>query len=177
MKNELGQLRQDIISAFNRSIAPADAAALTSNRKQYKAFKTVEPLLNKGEAGVAGRMPGDVPAALLPSAVASNYSSVAGTPLADLSQIGAQFIVNRVPQTGGSIRAALQNTAIGAGLMAGGMSNPIAALATIPAAAGVNAALGSPRIARALINHQPNTLTNQQLQQLMYRTAPVTSGQ
>ena len=53
LKNELGDLRQTIIKTFNDSVSPTDAAALTLNRSQYKAFKTVEPLLRSAEAGVA----------------------------------------------------------------------------------------------------------------------------
>jgi hypothetical protein len=83
LKNELSDLRQSIINTFNKSVSAEDAAALTLNRSQYKAFKTVEPILNSAEAGVAGRLPGDIPASLLPQAVNKSYSQVAGTPLAD----------------------------------------------------------------------------------------------
>jgi hypothetical protein len=144
LKNELGDLRQTIIKTFNDSVSPQDAAALTLNRGQYKAFKTVEPLLRSAEAGVAGRMPGDIPAALLPGAVAKNYRS--GSPMSDLSQIGSQFLVDRGPQTGGSTRAALQNTAIGAALMGTGGIPALAA--GIPAGMGLQAMLQSPRMAQ-----------------------------
>lgn len=144
LKNELGDLRQTIIKTFNDSVSPQDAVALTMNRSQYKAFKTVEPLLRSAEAGVAGRMPGDIPAALLPAAVAKNYRS--GSPMSDLSQIGSQFLVDRVPQTGGSTRAALQNTAIGAALMGTGGIPALAA--GIPAGIGIQAMLQSPRMAQ-----------------------------
>lgn len=154
IRNELGDLRQTIISAFNASVSPADAAALTLNRRQYKAFKTIEPILKSAELGVAGRMPGDVPAALLPGAVSKNYSNVAGTPLADLSQIGSQFLVDRVPQTGGSMRAALQNTAIGGALMGGAMVNPLATAAAVPTAIGLQSALSNPNFARAVMGQK-----------------------
>lgn len=178
LKNELNDLRQELIQSFNRSIDPADAAALTMNRQQYKAFKTVEPLLNKGEAGVAGRLPGDIPAALLPSAVASNYSRASGVPLAELSQIGSRFIVNRTPQTGGSTRAALQNTALGAALAGGFFTNPMLAAAAVPAAAGVQGLLGSPVLARGLLNLSPDaTPIGSLLGPLTYRTAPLIPAQ
>lgn len=180
LKNELSDLRQEIIAAFNRGVSPQDAAALTKNRSQYKAFKTVEPLLNSAEAGVAGRMPGDVPAALLPQAVARQYSSAAGTPLADLSQIGSRFIVDRTPRTGGSMRAALQNVGIGTALVGAGTTNPLLAAATVPAAAGVNGLLGSPMLARGLLSGQPGggiggLLVGPALEELAYRSAPVLS--
>lgn len=173
LKNELGDLRQNIISAFNRGISPEDAAALTMNRSQYKAFKTVEPLLNKGEVGVAGREAGDIPASLLPSAVAKSYQNAAGTPLADLSKIGAKFLVDRVPQTGGSTRAMIQNSALGTALSYGAMTNPMSLFA-VPAAFGANAALGNPALARRMINSQGGLLSLPQgLQQFGYQAAPV----
>lgn len=147
LKNELSDLRQNIISSFNKSVTPEEAAALTLNRGQYKAFKTVEPLLNKGETGVAGRSAGDVPAALLPQEVSKSYSRAAGTPLADLSQIGSQFIVDRVARTGGGVRAAIQNGALGIGAA----SNPVAAAVALPFAALTNKALGNPQLAKSLV--------------------------
>lgn len=155
LKDELTRLRGDMLSAFNRSVSPEDAAALALNQKKYKAFKTVEPLLAKGEAGVAGREAGDVPAALLPNAVMSSYkSNVAGSPLAELSRIGSKFIVDRTPQTGGSARAMIQNSAIGGALGAGMLTNPALALPVIPLGMGLNKALGSPALARSLIDAQ-----------------------
>lgn len=177
LKNELGDLRREIIDAFNRSVAPADAAALTLNRSQYKAFKTVEPLLNAAEMGVAGRAPGDIPAALLPNAVARSYNR-GGGPLAELSQIGSRFIVDRTPKTGGSARAAIQNTALGAALLGGYMTNPALALAAVPAAAGVQGLLGSPALARNLLNTSPNAMPiGAGLLGATYRAAPLIPAQ
>lgn len=139
LKNELGDLRQSIIKTFNESVSPADAASLTLNRTQYKAFKTIEPLLNSAEAGVAGRMPGDVPAALFPAAVAKNYR--AGSEMGDLSQVGSQFLVDRVAKTGGSTRAAIQNSLLGAALYGGG--GIPAMLAAAPVAIGAQKMLQS----------------------------------
>jgi hypothetical protein len=178
LKNELSDLRQSLISAFNRSISPADAAALTLNRGQYKAFKTVEPLLNSAEAGVAGRLPGDIPAALLPNAATKSYGNVAGTPFEDLSQIGSQFIADRVARTGGSVRAALQNSAIGSVLGLGAFHNPIAAGAVIPAAMGVNKMLGSPAIARSMVSPAVQSPAQyNELLQFLARQQPVMMNQ
>lgn len=154
LKDELTRLRGDIIGAFNRSVSADDAAALALNQRKYKAFKTVEPLLAKGELGVAGREAGDVPAALLPQAVFGSYkTNVSSSPLADLSRIGSMYLVDRVPQTGGSARAMIQNSAIGGALGVGALTNPLA-LGVIPAGMAVNKALGSPTVARALMNAQ-----------------------
>lgn len=180
LRNELNDLRQSIISAFNRSVSPADAAALTSNRGQYKAFKTVEPLLAGAEAGVAGRQVGDVPAALLPQAVRKSYgANISGSPLGDLSQIGSQYVADRVQRTGGSARALVQNSAIGSALGLGALTNPLAAAAVIPAAMGAQKAMGSPELAKRMLmaaQSNPNALQrllmSPDVQQAILRAAP-----
>lgn len=168
LRNELGDLRQTVIGAFNRSVAPSDAAALTLNRAQYKAFKTVEPLLNSAEVGVAGRAAGDVPAALLPNAVNRSYRNAAGTPLADLSAIGSRFLVDRVPRTGGSGRAMVQNSALVGFLGAGAFTNPALAGASAITLGGANKALNSPMLGRLLLEQAPDLPTG-----LLYRSAPL----
>jgi hypothetical protein len=176
LKDELGRMRQDVLGAFNRSVSPEDAAALALNQKKYKAFKTVEPLLQKAEAGVAGRASGDVPASLLPGAVFGSYkNNVAGSPLADLSKIGSQFLVDRVPQTGGSARALIQNSAIGAALGTGMLTNPLLSAAVIPAAMGAQKALGSPALARSIMRQQAPNLGL--LEESIYRSAPLLTSQ
>ena len=178
LRNELGELRQGILGAFGRSVSPQDAAALTLNRKQYKAFKTVQPLLEGAEAGVAGRAPGDVPAGLLPGAVRKSYSDgVAGSPLAELSQIGSQYVADRVARTGGSNRAMIQNSAIGALLGLGGYAEPTTALLALPAAYGTQKLLGSNTAARALVERaaagQAAPAAPSALEILLQRSAPV----
>jgi len=151
LKNNLNELRQSVVGAFNRSVSPQDAAALKLTQGQYKAMKTVEPLLQKAEASVAGRTPGDIPPALLSQAVVNSYKGgVANSPLTEVAQIGQRFLVDRVPRTGGSPRALLQNAAIGGALGTGAWMNPYTLLA-VPAAMGINRALGSPAVARGLM--------------------------
>lgn len=176
LKNDLINLRQDMITAFNRSVSPEDAAALALNQSKYKAFKTVEPLLNKGELGVAGREAGDVPAGLLPGAVLQSYrNNPAGSPLGELSKIGSKYLVDRTPQTGGSARAMIQNSAIGGALGAGMFTNPLLALPVVPAAMGLNQALGSPMLARSLLSAQSPQLGG--LLTSAQRTLPVLTAQ
>lgn len=152
LKTNLSDLRTEMLAAFNRSVAPQDAQALTAVRGQWKAFKTVEPLLEKSDAGVAGRLSGDVPPALLPNAVAKSYSNASGTQLGELSQIGGRFMVNRVPQTGGSTRAMLQNTVLGGGLLtAAGAASPVAAAGGAVTAGLLQKAIGDPKLARQLL--------------------------
>lgn len=172
LRNELNDLRQTVIGAFNRSVNPADAAALTQNRAMYKAFKTVEPLLNSAEVGVAGRVSGDVPVALLPNAVNRSYSNPAGVPLADLSAIGSRFLVDRTPQTGGSARAMIQNSALGTGLALGGWTNPVLAGGGLLSMGGISKALNSPTVGRALMNPAPQVPTG-----LLYRASPLLLSQ
>ncbi len=182
LKDDLSNLRRAVIDAFNRSVSPADAAALTLNRQQYKAFKTVEPLLQSAEAGVAGRNVGDVPAALLPQAVKQSYKGgISNSPFADLSQIGSQYVADRVGRTGGSARAAIQNTAVGTALLGtGAMTNPLLAAGAIPVAAGVEGLLSSPRAARAMLPGGQNPirglLDQLELERLLYLSAPVTAA-
>lgn len=153
LKNDLVELRGSVIRAFNRSVSEADAAALKGNQSAYKAFKTVEPLLNKAETGVAGRVSGDVPAALLPQTVATSYrNGAAGTPLAEVAQMGSRFLADRTPQTGGSAKALLQNSMVVGGLLgSGGLTSPLALIGA-PAAIGLNKALGSAALSRGLLS-------------------------
>lgn len=172
LRNELGDMRQSIIGAFNRSVSPADAAALTLTRSQYKAFKTVEPLLTGAELGVAGRMVGDVPASMLPQAVRKGYSDPTGTELGDLAAVGSNLLADRVVRTGGSARAAVQNGLLGAGLYA----NPGLALGGAAGAAGLAAALNSPRLGARMLKPSGNLLgapTRENALRLLGRAAPV----
>lgn len=172
LKNELGDLRGAIIKAFNQSVSPTDAAALTLTREQYKAFKTVEPILRSSELGVAGREAGNVPAALLPGAVNKGYGTLKNAPLADLSQVGSKFLVDRAPQTGGSARAALQNTAVGAALTGAGGWPALAA--AVPVAYGAQKLMQSPEAAQMLmgIGQPPQTKA---LAEALRRALPLTA--
>lgn len=175
LSDEFGKMRRSIIDSFNASVSKEDAAALTLNRTQYKAFKTVEPILRSAELGVAGRNPGDVPAALLPQVVNKSYGDLKNAPLADLAQVGSRFLVDRTAQTGGSARAALQNTAIGAALMGtGGL--PALAMG-VPAAAGLQKLMQSPGAAQALMGQ--GKVSPQMIQALRAAqiAAPVISAQ
>jgi hypothetical protein len=175
LSDEFGKLRRSILDTFNASVTPDDAAALTMNRTQYKAFKTVEPILRSSELGVAGRTAGDVPAALLPNAVNKSYGTLKGAPLAELSQVGSKFLIDRTPQTGGSARAALQNTAIGAALM--GTGGVPALAAGVPAAYGLQKLLQSPSAAQALMGQGKVSPEMIQALRAIQLSAPVVSAQ
>jgi len=147
LSDEFTKLRRSIIDTFNDSVKPEDAAALTINRSQYKAFKTVEPLIRNAELGIAGREAGDIPAALLPQAVNRSYGDLRNVPLAELSKLGSRVLVDRTPQTGGSMRALLQLGALGGSAMAG--LPGLAAGATT--AVGIQELLRNPRLANAVM--------------------------
>lgn len=167
----LTDLRKAALSAFNRSVSPEDAASLAMNTKQYKAFKTVEPLLRKSSVGEAGREIGNVPAALLPSAVAKSYSDPSSVPLGELAQIGSRYMVDRTPRTGGSIRAGLQNLGVLGGAAMGGV--PAVAIG-VPSALAAQAMLTSPKLAKAAVNAKGvplNLLDDAAL--FGYRAAPI----
>lgn len=158
---DAAEMRKTILETFNRS-NPNDAAALTLNRSQYKAFKTVEPLLDKSAAAVAGRVEGDVPASLLPGAVAKSYpglSSQTNQPgLADLSRIASRFMVDRSAQTGGSPRAIVQNTGLTLGGIGGIFADPFLGGLVASGSLATNAALNSGLAGRALINPTQRSL-------------------
>ena len=174
----LGDLRKSALSAFSRGLTPEDAAALTMTKQQYRAFKTVEPLLAKGEVGVAGREMGDVPAALLPNAVFQQYGrGASNTPLGEAAQMGSRFVADRVAQTGGSPRAFVQN-ALGSALGVGSYFEPTI-LATAPIAYGVSSTLNNPTLARILASQaspQNQALINA-LRQSLPTAVPVLSTQ
>lgn len=153
LKKDLSNLKKAIDASFKNSVSAADAQLLKQTDKQYKAYKTVAEILNKGELGVAGREAGDIPAALLPEAVRKSYPSNSGkTELGRLSALGSKFMVDRVARTGGSTRALIQNSAIGTGLTAGIYTNPALGLSAIPAAYSLNKLLNSPALANKAVN-------------------------
>lgn len=187
VSQDMGSLRQSIIDAFNRSIGPNEAAALTANRAQYKAWKTVEPLLEKGVVASAGRAEGDIPAALLPEAVRRSYSGLAKQTdqpaLAEISQAASRLIPERTPLTGGSPRAMLQNAGL-LGTAAGMGAAPVETTLGLTGSGLVNAILNSPRLGRAIAGSAPqrsllggpqldaNEMTREALR-LMFTRAPL----
>ncbi len=168
----LGDLRASVLSAFNRGLPAADAQALSKAMGQYKAYQTVAPIVRKAEVGIGGRDVGNVPPELLPSAVMQSYGErVSQTPLGNLAQIGSQFVADRVMRTGGSARAMVQNSALGTALSLGAWQNPLVPMLALPAAYGVEKALTSPALGRALTGAAGPELDPLLLQ--LYRAAPV----
>lgn len=163
-KSLLNDLRQTTLKYFNDGVSKADKELLSTTNKQYKATKTIEDLVTKGEANVAGRKEGDIPAALLSQAVAKNYKGgVQDSPFADLVKIGQKYIADRVVKTGGGQRAAIQSTASTSGVI-GFYVNPLIASAVASGAISINKLLGSPSLAKLMVKKNLNKLENAELQ-------------
>jgi hypothetical protein len=174
LSDSLRDLRKTIIDGFNNSISPSDAAALTKNRSQWKAFKTVEPILERGRVGTAGRAEGDIAIELLPEAVRKNYNNLAtsqfDTPLADIAQVGSRLALDRMPRTGSSPRAMAQQWGLGGfGLGLGGSAAVGAALGGTTGAAaggaltglatmGANALMNSSKLGESIVKQQSRGL-------------------
>jgi hypothetical protein len=146
-KKFINDLRQTTLSAFKRNIPKQDAELLTKTNITNRAFKTIEPLLNKGEAGVAGRDAGDIPASLFSSAIARNYKNASQSPFGDLPKIGSSYLVDRVARTGGSERGLIQQALALGGLGAGAgiVGGAPAAVVSIPTAYAAQKLLSMPR--------------------------------
>jgi hypothetical protein len=170
LENDLLALRKGIISAFNRSVTGDEASALSSARLQYKNFKTIEGALNSSELGVAGRQSGDVSPALLANQVRQNFPNLstygATNGLPELAQLGNQFLVDRVKQTGGSARALLQNAGIGGATLGGAALAPTTTALTLGGGGLLNYALGNPKLARMLLNDYVPGLAGTSMQRL-----------
>lgn len=152
LDNLLGQLRGSVIREFNDNISPADKALLDKAKSQYTALKVLEPLINAAEVGKGGRLPGDIAAGALPSAVATAMGQNRNVPeLSKLSQIASQLMVDRVVRTGGGARALLQNAGVqgtlGAGSAYGLVTHPMVGIPVAAGLLGTQAALNSPRVA------------------------------
>jgi hypothetical protein len=155
LDNQMMDLRGSILDNFNASVTGPDAARLTKARQQYRAFKAVEPALKKADVGVAQREVGDVRPIDLSAGVLQQYKrNPSESPFGDLPQIGQRFLRDTTSQTGGSIRAMLQNTGLaGSALMGmGWLTNPMLAAGTSLGFAGANKAMSSPAMRRYLQN-------------------------
>ena len=152
-RDTYGDLRGMILGAFNRNVDPADAALLADTQRKYRAFKTVEPLMAKGDVGVGAAEMNQVPAGLLPGAVLKQYGERASQgPFAELAPIAGNFVADKVARTGGSARALAQQSALNAGAVLGLGGTSMASLPLAGGLAGALAggqwAMGSPLLGR-----------------------------
>lgn len=172
---DMMQLRGHILDTFNTNIAGQDAAALTKARGQYRAFKALDSGANKSELGVAGRETGDIRPTDLTSGVLQAYKGKA-SPFDELSRVGQRYLVDRVPQTGGSAKAMLQNTAVGTAALGGlGALSLPAAVSAAGIGYGASRALRSPAALRAALGEERATALGLQGPGLAARLADQTA--
>lgn len=147
----LQQLQHSIRTAMDHSISPADQAAWQAARSQYRNLKAVRDIVGKadGEGNIS-------PALLMGRLNANNASKEAmaqGTrgELGDIAEVGKQFLVGKVPDSGTAQRMAAWSA-----LGAGGAINPVLAAKTIALSRLANVANNSPRVtARMLAPQNP----------------------
>ena len=155
------RIKDALDNAFQRSATPADQAALTGLRQQYRALKTVQPIVEQ-----RGAM-GDVnPNALLQRVIAQSHrfdpstggiAYTGGGKLGDLANIG-QLFFSPSPESGTGAR-----NLVLAGVLGGGVSHVLSdpsILASTGASLLANrafqAGIRSPAIARAMIEGTVN---------------------
>lgn len=150
LRTALGEVRDTLRAAMDRSISPEDAAAWQQARRQYANFKVAERATSGAGASVAE---GQISPAALRGAV--NTSTGGGYALGrgDLNQLArvGQGVVRAPPDSGTAGRSMAQQlltggamaTGSGAGAMAGGLPGAIV---------GGLAPIITPRIVQALMN-------------------------
>ena len=100
----IGQLRESLREAMDRSVTPMTKKEWDAARRQYRSMKTVEDLAAKSGTG-------DVSPALLMAKVMKGDKSVAyggGGELADLARIGQRFLKETIPDSGTAQRMFMQ---------------------------------------------------------------------
>lgn len=153
MRHALGELRDTLRGAMDRSISAADQATWQGARRQYANMSTVAPIAGRNEAGnVSGRT-------LLNAANTANPNARFGGPgdLSELGRVGRSFVADQIPNSGTAQRQAAQALLTGGGgAVVGGTgaaltgNNPLEGAAL---GAGIMAGgIVSPRIIQALMN-------------------------
>jgi hypothetical protein len=148
-----GQVRDALDSAFQRSAASGDQAALTQARSQYRSMKTIEDMAEKSPDG-------NLSPSLLMGAVRSQSSKFDGStsgmaytgggPLGDLARIGQQFLKPQ-PNSGTADRL-LANSLVGNGAGLAAFAHPIGAVAGLTANRLAGSILRSGPVANKLIS-------------------------
>lgn len=145
----LRELRSLVRDQFRAGLPEDQIAKWQTADRLYNNYHAVKPIVEGAEVGVAGRMPGDVPAALLPQKVLQRFKGRPSS-LDELAQIGSQFIADRVARTGGAPRAILQG--IPAAEVVGLLTAPAVTVPAMIGTGGLGWALSSPTLTRAALN-------------------------
>lgn len=154
VRHNVGQVRDALRAAMDRSISPADQAAWRQARSQYANLLRVAPLAARDEVGdISGR-------ALLGVANRGGNSAAftGGGELGELGRIGRAFVAEQTPNSGTAQRTMMADMlmhpiATGVRTLLGG--------ASVPAQAALNSPAGIQYFSRGLAN-----LTPQQAQAL-----------
>lgn len=185
--NAAGQFRDAIDGALQRSANPADLAALSQARYQWKVMRTIEDLAEKAPTG-------EISPALLMGAVRKSFPNMAydgAGNMGELANIGQQFL--KSPPNSGTPERGLVNKLLGLGEGAAGVGGalglvmhpellPQAAIggaAYATAAPAIGAAMRSKSLANSLIQRglgQPapfNAATNMLTRSAAPLTAPL----
>lgn len=147
LANALGDLREAVDSAMQRSLPRVDATALQEARGQYKNLKRIEEAYNRGGAQAAA---GNIS----PVALRQTVKRGATKELETLARGGDVFL-RELPQSGTAPRQNIYNlltgAAGGAGLISGGLPGLAAGLgATVAGPYAANVAYNNPLVRRWL---------------------------
>jgi hypothetical protein len=146
------KIKSALDDAFQRSASPADQAALTEARMQYRNMKTVQPLVE--QRGATGDLN---PNALKQRVIAQSqkydpstggFAYTGGGPMGDLANIGSIFYSPQ-PESGTAARSAILG-ALGGGHVVGALAAPTTAGLS---AAGITGGLLANRAAQAYLRN------------------------
>lgn len=158
------ELKGVLMDALDRSLGPQQAAQFATTRQQYGNMLALEKLAPNG-------VEGELSAARL-----ANMRNINNPQLQEIADIAAQFVKPREGQHGAAQRAF-------AGIGATALGGPAAAAVGVGAGRATNSVLNSDTL-KSLMLGQPlqqgplgKALSNDQLRQLMYKSAPVISSQ
>jgi hypothetical protein len=145
-RHYLGQVRDAVRDAMERSVPASEAKAWKAARGKYRNMKTVEDLMEKA-------VDGNLSPALLLQVVRSANKDLAyggGGELADLARIGQRFLKDPIPNSGTPERL----MALG-GLGGVGMIEPTALATMLATGRGVGSALNTPASGRYMLQGSP----------------------
>lgn len=157
----LGDLREVLRNAMDRSIRPEDQAAWMQARQQWRDMKTIEPLVAK-EGATSGNIS---PAALMGRVTSNGAGKITMAQgsrgdLGDLASVGQRFLKQTIPDSGTAQRLAVINSLKTGGALltgAGGIAAPAATAATLAGVGGISratqAVLQNPQLVNALLGN------------------------
>lgn len=145
-RHYIGQVRNALRDAMERSANPGDAKAWKAARAQYRNLKTVEDLIEKAVDGNLS------PALLLNMVRTANkdFAYGGGGDLADLARIGQRFLKDPIPNSGTPERLMTMGAIGGAGMI-----EPTALATMLATGRGLGGLLNSPASGRYMLNGSP----------------------